>query len=274
MKKIAAAGIATVALAVAVVTGGGKDNLTETTVEKTTEEVRPELPVGEEEALLLAELYEALRNMNFNGAAMILTENEKAFDTLMTEVLAGERYYYREEMLEDGTVMPEMEPVQPSDTFTGMVLTRYNTVFYGEFSEGKPNGEGYAVQAMVLDQPRYSYAEGIWADGKLNGEGRAGYHYYLNAPERGFIRTEKRGYYSDNLLDGEFVYETENGGGEILSWKMKAVNGVTVITQDWEEYPYRKEYMLGSVEDPERAYVLAKDKVATVMWNNLIVWPE
>ena len=43
---------------------------------------------------------------------------------------------------------------------------------------------------------------------------------------------------------------------------------------EWEHYPYRKEYMLGSVEDKERAYVLSEDKMSTVLWNNLIIWPE
>lgn len=279
-KRLAAVGAAVVVAAVAVAAGdiGGffksKPETEAATVETTTEEARPELPVNEEEAVLLAELYQALEAADFNGAAMILNENEKAFDTLMNDVLAGERYYYREKALADGTVVPEMDRVQSLDAFTGMVLTRYNTVFYGEFSGGKPNGDGFAIQAMVLDHPRYSYAEGVWRDGKLNGDGRAGYHYYLDAPDSGLIRTEKRGIYRNNLLDGEFVYETESENGEKLSWNMKAINGVPVLTPDWEYYPYRKEYMLGSVEDSGRAYVLAKDKVATVLWNNLIVWPE
>ena len=165
-----------------------------------------------------------------------------------------------------------MEPVTSSSEFTGMVLTRYNTAFFGEFSEGKPNGDCFAIQTIILDHPRYSYAMGTWKDGKLNGEGSAGYYYYLDAPESGFVRTEKRGIFQDNLLDGEFVYETESANGEVLSWKMKAVNGVTVITQEWEHYPYRKEYMLGSVEDHGRAYVFSADRVAAVLWNNLIVW--
>ena len=279
-KRLAAVSAAAVVVAVAVAAGdiGGffksKPEAETGAVEIITEEVHPELPVNGEEAVLLAELYQALEAADFNGAAAVLNENEKAFDTLMTDVLAGELYYYREETLDDGTVVAEMDRVQSSDTFNGMVLTRYNTVFYGEFSNGKPNGDGFAIQAIVLDHPRYSYAEGFWKDGKLNGGGRAGYYYYQDVPDSGLIRTEKRGIYRNNLLDGEFVYETESENGEKLSWNMKAINGVPVITPDWEYYPYRKEYMLGSVEDSGRAYVLAKDKVATVLWNNLIVWPE
>lgn len=277
-KRLAAMAAAAAAVVVAATACGTvfelKSKPEETAFKSAPAGVDLDLPVNEEEALLLGTLYHALSGSDFDEAAWILNENEKAFDTLVNDVLAGERYYYREEMLEDGTAVSKMDLVSSEDTFTGMVLTRYNTVFYGGFSDGKPNGKGYAIQAMVLDHPRYSYAEGIWEDGKLNGEGRAGYYYYLDAPESGFVRTEKRGKFIANLLDGEFVYETEGGSGETLSWKIKAINGVTVITPDWEYYPYRKEYMLGSVEDSGRAYVLAKDKVATVLWNNLIVWPE
>lgn len=282
-KRLAAVGavVAAVVAAVAAAAAAGGVNgffKPETKSEagkfNTTAEVRRELPVNEEDALLLSELYQALEAADFDEAAMILNENEKAFDTLVSDVLAGERYYYREEVLEDGIEVAEMDRIPSEGTFTGMVLTRYNTVFYGGFSDGKPNGKGYAIQAMVLDHPRYSYADGIWEDGKMNGEGRSGYYYYLDTPENGLVRTEKRGIYRNNLLDSDFVYETESGNGEKLSWNMKAVNGVTVLTQDWEHYPYRKEYMLKSAEDSGRAYVLAEDKVATVLWNNLIVWPE
>ena len=273
---MAAAGAAVAAVAVAVLFGNtGGNNIEETTTVATTEAiVQPELPVSEEEADLLSSLYKAASMYDYNGTATILNENEEQFEAMMLRTLKGEKYYYFETNYESGETIREMGKVTASGEFEGMVLTRFNTVFYGEFSNGKPEGQGFAIQAMILDRPRYSYAEGTWSDGKLNGEGRAGYHYYLDAPESGFIRTEKRGIYRDNLLDGTFVYETESGSGERLSWEMKAVNGVTVITQDWEYYPFRKEYMLGSTEDAGRAYVLSENRVATVLWNNLIVWDE
>lgn len=287
-KRIAATGFLCVAVFAAVLGGRPEGflrtktemptvdtGMTETSVEGVeTEKMHEALPVSEEDAELLGQLYRAMKHYDFSSTATILNENEKAFDTLMTDVLAGEKYYYLEDEKEDGTIVRKMSRVLSTDAFIGMVLTRYNTVFYGEFSDGKPNGNGFTIQAMVLDQPRYSYAEGVWENGKLNGEGRVGYHYYLDVPASGLVRTEKRGKYRENLLDGVFVYETESALGEKLSWEMKAVNGVTVITQDWEYFPYRKEYMLGAVEDTGRAYVLPRDKVATVLWNNMIVWPE
>lgn len=240
------------------------------------ETLNAELPVSEEEGELLSSLYHAMKQQRYSDAATILNDHEEQFDVMVSKNLGNERYCYFETVLDstDAEAVPNMEPVLEDSAFTGMVLTRYNTVFYGEFVDGKPNGTCCVIQTMVLDHPRYSYAEGTWKNGKMNGEGRTGYLYYLDAPASGLIRTEKRGNYRDNLLDGEFVYETESVTGERLYWNMKAVNGVTVLTPEWEHYPYRKEYMLGSVEDKERAYVLSEDKMSTVLWNNLIIWPE
>lgn len=250
------------------------------------EDPMQELPVSEEEAVLLLALYRAMSEYDYDEAAAILNEHEEQFRILTEETLGGSLYYYMEERVgaeleehvelppEESDVTIKMGQVLPESAFVGMVLTRYNTVFYGMFEEGKPNGAVSAIQTIVLDQPRYSYAEGSWRDGTLNGEGTAGYYYYKEAPETGFVRVEKCGSFHDNLLDSDFVYKTESGSGEQLSWRMRAENGVTVITDDWEHYPYRKEYMLGSVEDSGRAYVLSEDKVTEVLWNNLIVWPE
>ena len=268
-----------VAAVVAAIASYGPEEFTgqsaeKTTAESTVAEVQEELPVSEEEAALLGTLYRALLQGKYDVAASVLNENEQAFDALMKDTLAGELYCYQEKRSEDGTQISKMERVLSSATCNGMVLTRYNTVFYGAFSGGKPEGKVTAIQAMVLDEPRYSYAIGSWTDGKMNGEGCVGYRYYMDAPASRLIRTEKRGNFRDNLLDGDFVYETESGNGETLSWKMKAINGVTVLTPAWEYYPYRNEYMLGSSDDAGRAYVLSEDKVATVLWNNLIQWPE
>ncbi|MBP3926584.1 MAG: hypothetical protein J6D13_05310, partial [Clostridium sp.] len=181
---------------------GSKTTVTEseTTVEASVETTQAELPVNEEEEELLSKLYRAISEADYAETAKVLNENEEAFESLMAGSLSGEKYCYREIEDENGQTICEMEPMGSSDEVEGMVVTRFNTVFYGTFSDGKPNGECRAVQAMILDQPRYSYAEGIWKDGKMNGEGKTGYHYYLNAPEAGFVRTDKEGNYLNNLL--------------------------------------------------------------------------
>lgn len=247
----------------------------ETTVEMTTESViQPELPVGDEEADLLSALYQTMVRSSYIETANILNEYQAEFEHLLAESLAGETYCYTEKAEDNGQVIRMMEPLSESGRVEGMVITRFNTVFYGSFLDGMPDGECHAIQAMVLDEPRYTFAEGIWKQGKINGKGKTGYHYYLNAPESGFVMTEKDGMYVENLLDGVFVYRVENRDGEKLSWNMEAEKGVTVLNHNWVYYPLRKEYMLGSEEDAARAYVLSEEKTGSVLWNNLILWDE
>ncbi len=241
---------------------------------------QPELPVSAEEEALLSRLYRAMEQEQFEDAAHILNDSEEAFSALLTESLEQELYCYWEETFEMGdeadteTVIRYLEPLTDGEAMEGMVLMRFNTVFYGSFSNGMPNGTCQAIQAMVLDEPRYTFADGQWENGRLNGPAMTGYHYYDSLPETGFIHTEKEGMYTDNLLEGEFVYRAENRDGEKLSWKMQADRGLTVLTDAWVHYPMRKEYMLGAQEDPTRAYVLAEDQAEAVLWNNLLMWDE
>ena len=234
--------------------------------------VESEVPVSEQELELLSALYTALSTSSYVDAAQILNDHETEFEILTDKTLNGEKYYYFEVKNTDGQTVPKMDQLPMSGTMEGLVLTRYNTAFYGEFEGGKPNGSACVIQTMILDEPRYTFAEGMWSDGKMNGEGKTGYHYYLNVPESGFVYTEKAGNYLNDQLDGVFSYMTENGCGEIFTWEIQAVNGATVLTEEWIHYPYRKEYMLSSKESEERAYVLSEERASAVIWNNLITW--
>lgn len=239
-----------------------------------TEAVQKELPVSKTEEELLSNLYGTMVNGAYADTARLLNENEEMFSDLLSKTLTEEKYCYWEKEYENGTVIRYLEPLSSAEVMEGMVLTRYNTVFYGAFYHGKPEGECHAIQAMVLDEPRYTFAEGIWKSGKMNGEGRTGYHYYKNAPAKGFVMTEKSGTYEENLLDGVFLYQTESVLGERLSWEIEADNGVTVLTEKWAHFPLRKEYTLGAKEDSVRAYVLSEEKMGALLWNNLITWNE
>ena len=230
------------------------------------------LPVSKEEAELLSSLYSAMAAKSYVEAAQIMNDHETEFEILTEETLQGEKFCYYEVRQTDGANEKKMERLSETGTENGLVLSRYNTVFFGEFKNGKPEGEAAAIQTMILDEPRYTFASGHWTDGKMNGEGKTGYHYYENAPESGLVYTEKAGNYLDNQLDGVFTYVTENGAGERLTWEIQAVNGSTVLTEDWVHFPFRKEYMLSAKESEERAYVLTEERASAVIWNNLITW--
>lgn len=261
------------------VTMTSEDESAETADEMANSETRDEsmsaeehLPVSNEEAELLSSLYSAMMSESYVKAAQIMNDHEKEFEALAEETLNGEKYCYYEIKQTDGTNKKKIELLPESGSENGLVLSRYNTAFFGDFKNGKPEGEVSAIQTMILDEPRYTFASGHWTEGKMNGEGITGYHYYENAPESGFVYTEKAGNYLDNQLDGIFTYLTENGAGERLTWEIQAVNGATVITKDWTHYPFRQEYMLASKESEERAYVLTAERASAVIWNNLITW--
>lgn len=247
---------------------------TVTATETTKEIVQEELPVSKREEVLLSRLYKTMIDSSYAETARILNQNEEMLAKLLTETLNGEKYCYREIEYEDGTTIRNLEPLGKNEAMEGLVLTRYNTVFYGSFVNEKPEGVCHAIQAMILDKPRYTFAEGIWKNGKMNGEGRTGYHYYLDAPGSGFVMTDKAGTYKDNLLDGKFIYQTENRLGEKLSWEMEADMGVTVLNDRWTYFSLRKEYVLRAREDLARTYVISEEKAGALIWNNLITWDE
>lgn len=280
-KKRLGMGAVLIAVVLAAVWGGKKPgshkNQTPESVEtagmKETEETQIPLPVDEKEETLLKALYQAMEKKEMDRAAEIINSEEEVLKNLVQETLAGKKYLYRMEE-EDGEVTGRMEELTKETEGKGLAVTRFNTIFFGEFSGGKPEGDCAAVQAMVLTEPRFTYADGEWKNGKMNGHGKTGYRYYENAPETGFVMAEKEGVYQENLLEGDFTYTAENAGGERLRWSMQAEHGVTVLSGQWTFYENNGTYMLPSEEDPGRAYVLSESQAQTVMWNNLITWDE
>jgi len=282
---------------------GASGGETESTAETETEAPEP-LPVSEEEEVVLSAIYKAMEEKDLTAAARAINENEELLKALVQDTLGGEKYCYYEEKGPEsaggdggagntsgysdggsqagsagdgdagsgGTEIHRMKKLGDSRRQRGLVVTRYNTVFFGSFLSGQPEGTCTAVQAMVLDGARYTYAVGSWSGGKMNGQGKTGYYCYEDAPEGGFVSTEKDGQYTNNLLDGPFTYRTENQQGECLHWDMEADAGVTVLTDGWRYYDHQKSYMLPSAEDPSRAYVLKEEQTGAVLWNNLILW--
>ena len=152
---------------------------------------QPELPVSEAQAEhLLSPLYQAMKSEDLAAAAAVLNGEEAEFQTLCEETLAGELWLYYEEEV-SGVTIRYMEPLKEASQAEGLVLSKYHTAFYGTFSEGKPEGNGTAIQTAVVEEPRYSYAKGNWTQGKLNGEGETGYRYYETVPAGGYAGIKK-----------------------------------------------------------------------------------
>ncbi|MFR5601025.1 MAG: hypothetical protein ACLTKI_01065 [Lachnospiraceae bacterium] len=206
-RKAAAAGTA-VLLAVigiaAAVAGYGKDapaETTETVTESETQAEIQELSSGEQ--TLLDSIWDAMEQENYPAAAAILIKNESQLWTLLDKTLAGEICLY------DG------EQMHRTVEGKGMVFRKAGTLFFGEFKDGKPEGQCQAIQAVVLDAPRYDYSIGVWKNGKMEGEGIIGYDYYEGI-QGGLTReTQKEGMFREDLMEGDLIYTSVNAEGTI-----------------------------------------------------------
>lgn len=233
---------------------------------------QPKLPVSDSERQLLVKLYDLLEKEDLVSAASLLNENQEQFKVLTDKSLEGEVFFYYVERTAQGAEIFRMTNISPEVSGYGMALTRFNTVFFGNFEHGAPQGECLAIQTVILDDPRYTFADGIWKNGKMSGEGTTGYRYYDGKPEGSFEAIAKTGTYVDNLMSGDLVYEADNGSGRVLHWNIKAEQGVTVLDESWTYYHYSDEYMLRSQEDEDRAYVIPGESKDQIRWNNLILW--
>lgn len=256
---------------------------TDYSAEETTQEeqesetwAEAEIQLTDHEAELLYELYHDMENGELDDAARLLNENADAFKQITDETFAGERYLIRVDEQEEEELPQRilLEELSEDSERRGLVLSRYNTAFFGDFGSGRPEGDCTAIQAIVLDEPRYTYASGIWQGGKMNGQGTTGYLYYEKVPESGFVMAEKYGNYTDDFLDGMFFYRTENADGETLRWQIQAEMGVTILDERWIRRESGDGYFLPADNQPERAYVLGAERAEAAIWNNLIGWED
>ena len=104
------------------------------------------LPVNEEEEALLKSLYQVMEKKELDQAAEILNSQEELLKTLVQETLGGKKYLYWQEETAGG-LTGHMKELTGETEGRGLAVTRFNTVFYGEFSGGKPEGDCTAVQA-------------------------------------------------------------------------------------------------------------------------------
>lgn len=216
--------------------------------------------LSEKELLALQELTAALQSDRGDAVARILDRKQETFVRIFYDALKGERWLF------DGTNFSrEIEG-------EGLVLTLPSTVFYGEFHQGNPDGTATALQFVNVDSPRYNYSRGLWKDGRMEGEGMTGYCYYETIPSGEHKRTEKKGRFKENRLEGEFEYKIVGGDGSISLWTMKAERGVLVLDEKWKYLEEEKEYQLTADNQEGHAYLLSEDQAAQPIWENLILW--
>lgn len=218
--------------------------------------------LDEDQRTILDGVTKALKEDDFEQGGTLLLDNEQKLQYLFYQTLEGRQYLYK-----DGRLSQKLEG-------EGLVLKKPMSVFYGTFQKGIPQGEGAALQGIVLDGLRYDYSEGNWKDGKLNGKCTVGYHYYRGIQGDENQAVERTGEFVDDLMEGSFTYQTTNTDGEVTVWDMAAEEGRTKLDDRWLHDDEKHYYYLPSKDNSSHTYVLADDQVKEQRWRNMLVWEE
>lgn len=215
---------------------------------------------GEEERGQLAALFGELAQGDLEAAARRLEEQGDIFAGLYYETMGGGLYRF------DGKDFREALQGR------GMVLAGPSLVFYGDFGENGPEGDCLALQAVSLNAPRYDYAKGNWQDGRMEGEGETGYCYYEEIPQGEPALASRRGNFSQDRMEGEVSYGTQDQEGTGSQWELRTAGGVIQTDPRWEYDEQAGEYRLLS-QDGRNEYVVAEGNMEDAVWRNLLVWP-
>lgn len=235
-----------------------KNAETETVQETESESVA--ISLTEAETTLLDSLMSALEEDNLPAAAAILNNNQSQLETMLEKTLGGELCLY------DGTQMTRLTEGE------GLVLKKAGTVFYGSFRDGMPEGDCLALQAAVLEAPRYDYARGNWEAGHMEGDGTIGYNYYQGVQGDETREVRKEGSFVSDVMDGSLTYTSINSEGTATVWTLTADQGSTVKDDRWTYDEENGNYQLAADDAPGRVYVMTEDALKEVRWRNMILW--
>lgn len=176
---------------------------------------RPELSA--EEFLLLEDLYVLLEENNAEAFVKYLSNHNMAFQELFHSRLSDEKYLF------NGT------DIRMFSEGTGMVIGvgRFGScsVFYGSFTNGKPDGTVLNIYSDMSDGTvaREGYAVGEWENGQMEGP-RHEEHTELTGPEGYPFMIIFDGIFTHNVMDGTETHVLTNSDGE-HRFSFQVVNG-------------------------------------------------
>lgn len=213
-----------------------------------------------QELAAVTRLYSAVSSGDKEEIASVLLEGGDVFSRLFYETFDGERYRF------DGTGF------SPELLGEGLVLTGAANVFYGSFGEQGPEGACTALQAVLIDEPRYDFSEGTWKGGKLSGPGSSGYRYYEDVPEGESQSVLREGSFVEDRMDGTITYVNTGSDGEPARWTMEVKAGVIQLDERWVKSPQSGLYSLAADDNPAYAYAVSEEELGTPRWVNILVW--
>lgn len=205
-------------------------------------------------------LMENLEEDKLEQGARLMEKEEDMLFEMFYETMDGGLYLYDGHELKD-----DLEG-------QGIVFTKSNTVYYGTFADGKPEGMCVALQVVNLEAPRYDFSKGMWQNGMMEGEGITGYCYYDGSPQEEARDIRKEGTFSQDLMEGGILYTSVNEDDEKSTWRFDVQNGVIKIDQRWSYMENRGEYQIMAQENDNHAYVAGQEQIGLPMWKNLLAW--
>lgn len=232
----------------------------ESSLEAETAEKTVKLTDGQKQ--ILNSLTEKFQEEDLESTARIISENEPVLEELFFDSLADKVFLY------NGQTMTDQAEGE------GLVFTRASTVFFGNFQDGKPEGQCTAIQVLHLEEGnRYDYSKGTWKKGKMNGQGECGYDYFDGLEGEGPETVIKQGTFSEDQLEGEIQYVNVGADGVWITWNMTVSKGQIVLDDRWsrtEDSQGRPVYQLMDSGGAGYAYQMEETSLGQGMWRNMI----
>lgn len=160
------------------------------------------------------------------------------------------QYYYTGEQTSEG--VPQGK---------GLAIYADNTYYYGDFVNGKREGEGYWFRFYYdssLPQAKkglitaHSYV-GSWKNGLPDGEGTE--HFDVNSDmllDQGLIITNIIGHYNQGLYDGDIYCTTVEFPENVKEWDAVAENGVFSL---WKDISVKGECSIWKCRSDEKLFM-------------------
>lgn len=174
--------------------------------------------LSEIQQCLLDRLSDSLKLGQLDEAADLMFENQQQLWYIWHHVMGERTYIY------DNGQICELYGEQNR---TGLVLRKPSEVFFGDFADGKPEGECAALQVIRLDTFRYDYAKGNWKNGRMEGQGTVGYCCFRESLEESGTAEEARQAAESGTAEGvRQTAERETAEGERQAVERETVEGV------------------------------------------------
>lgn len=200
---------------------------------------------------------------SYNLAAIDIINSYSILDGLLNEKLSDGKYIY------DGK---EVKKLDINYSGQGLVFLGSSMAYFGEFSNGMPNGKIYGIFAYEADAKRYDYINAEFKAGKANGYGDTGYIYLNTSGDNEVLSVHRIGEFKEDLLNGTIRYELKDDKGAEDIWEIDVKDGVIVLNDKWSFDEEKKIYRIKSSNQTENEIEINQEDINKERFKNSILW--